>query len=329
MNELQVVDDKPPDLSPRNFNELMEFADTLANSNLVPKDYIGKRDNIIVAMQWGSELGLKPMQSLQNIAVIGNRPSIWGDAMLALVLASPVCKDVIEYFEGDGESLTAVCIAQRHGRGDKKATFSLADARTAELVNKDVWKKYPPRMLQMRARGFALRDQFADVLRGMPMAELVIEQARNMGPVDEVPRSTPEPASGSRTDAVKQKLKKQQLPTLADVLKEIDDAQDAAAMRKAGDRAAQLIDETEKVQARERWQHKLETSRSPKAPAQDGTAPNPVVTYAEVADAIRNATNRDDRAAAADLIRHIPSEEQRVELGELYELVAREQGDLP
>ncbi|MBN3762451.1 hypothetical protein [Burkholderia sp. Ac-20365] len=328
MNELQVVDDKPPDLSPRNFTELMEFAEILANSNLVPKDYIGKRDNIIVAMQWGSELGLKALQSLQNIAVVGNRPSIWGDAMLALVLASPVCKDVVEYFEGDGDTLTAVCVAQRHGRGDKKAMFSLADARTAELTGKDVWKKYPPRMLQMRARGFALRDQFADVLRGMPMAELEIERVRNMGPVDEVPRETPESASGSRTDAVKQKLRKQQSPTLADVLKEIDGAQDAAAMRKAGERAAQLVDEKEKAQARERWQHKLETSRAPKAPAQDGTT-EPVVNYAEVADAIRNATNRDDRAAAADLIRHIPSEEQRVELGELYGLVAREQGETP
>jgi hypothetical protein len=112
------------------------------------------------------------------------------------------------------------------------------------------------------------------------------------------------------------------------VLKEIDEAQDAAAMRKAGEHAAHLVDEKEKAQARERWQKKLATSRAPKPPTQDGTAA-PVVTYAEVADAIRNATNRDDRAAAADLIRHIPSEEQRVELGELYELVAREQGDLP
>jgi hypothetical protein len=53
------------------------------------------------------------------------------------------------------------------------------------------------------------------------------------------------------------------------------------------------------------------------------------VTYADVAEGIRNATNADDRAAAADLIRYIETEEQRAELGELYELCAREQGELP
>ena len=35
------------------------------------------------------------------------------------------------------------------------------------------WKQYPKRMLQMRARGFAIRDAFPDALRGMYMAEEV------------------------------------------------------------------------------------------------------------------------------------------------------------
>jgi hypothetical protein len=148
-----------------------------------------------------------------------------------------------------------------------------------------------------------------------------------MGPVDEVPHPPPETPPASRTEAVKSKLKKQHPPALADVLREIDAATDAAALRKAGEHAAQLADETEKAQARERWQKKLETSRAERTPTDHGAAP--VVTYADVAEGIRNATNADDRAAAADLIRYIETEEQRVELGEQYELCAREQGELP
>ena len=41
-------------------------------------------------------------------------------------------------------------------------------AKKASLWTKPgPWQQYPDRMLQMRARGFALRDTFADVLRGL------------------------------------------------------------------------------------------------------------------------------------------------------------------
>ena len=47
-----------------------------------------------------------------------------------------------------------------------------ADANRAGLLNRSgPWKSYPDRMLKMRARGFALRDVFADALGGMISAE--------------------------------------------------------------------------------------------------------------------------------------------------------------
>jgi hypothetical protein len=108
------------------------------------------------------------MASLQNISVINGKPSVYGDAMLAVCMASPVCESVHEWTEGDGDNTVAFCRAQR--RGYPEATprsFSVSDAKKAGLWTKDVWKAYPTRMLQMRARGFALRDTFPDVLRGV------------------------------------------------------------------------------------------------------------------------------------------------------------------
>lgn len=148
----------------------------LADSSIVPKDFQGKPGNVLVAVQWGAEIGLKPLQAMQNIAVINGRPSVWGDAVLALVQSSPACKDVIEFYEGQGDDYAAVCIAQRHGREDKKSRFSLQDAKAAGLLGKSgPWAQYRDRMLKMRARAFALRDQFADVLKGMPIAEEVMD----------------------------------------------------------------------------------------------------------------------------------------------------------
>ncbi|MFM5618406.1 hypothetical protein ACET7O_21025, partial [Aeromonas veronii] len=84
-------------MEPQNLQEAMQLADMLANSNLVPKSYQGKAGDVLVACQWGSEIGLKPLQALQNIAVINNMPAVWGDALVALVRGSGLC----EYIKQD------------------------------------------------------------------------------------------------------------------------------------------------------------------------------------------------------------------------------------
>lgn len=185
MNELATTG-KGFSLTPQSLDEALRFCEILAKSSIVPKDYIGNAGNILVAIQWGMELGLQPMQSMQNLAIINGRPSLWGDAVLAIVLASPVCEDVVEFYEGTPgqDNYTAVCIAKRKGKEDKVGRFSIADARAAGLLDKaGPWKQYRDRMMKMRARSFAIRDQFADVLKGMAIAEEVMDTPteRDMG----------------------------------------------------------------------------------------------------------------------------------------------------
>jgi len=168
----------------------MAFAQLAAKSSMMPRDYQGKPENVMIAVQLGSELGLAPMQSLQNIAVISGRPAVFGDAMPALCRQSPVCEDIEERFEGEGDKLTAVCVAKRVGKKPIVQTFSVEDAKKAELWGKaGPWKQYPRRMLQMRARGFALRDAFPDVLRGL----ISVEEAQDI-PADTFTGTTIEAA---------------------------------------------------------------------------------------------------------------------------------------
>lgn len=160
------------DLSPQTFEQALTFADYLAESDLVPKDFKGKPANCLIAMQWGAELGLKPLQALQNIAVINGRAALWGDAVLALVRNSPVCEFVEEWDVNE----TAHCKVKRKGEKEALVTFSMDDAKKAGLVGKQgPWTQYPKRMRQMRARAFALRDVFTDVLRGMAIAEEIMD----------------------------------------------------------------------------------------------------------------------------------------------------------
>jgi hypothetical protein len=145
----------------------------VSKSEFAPKDFRGKPESCLLAIQHGSEIGLSPMQALQSIAVINGRPAVWGDAALAVVTASPVCEYVTEGIDGEGEQMAAICVAKRRGYPQARTVrFSVADAKKAGLWGKSgPWTQYPQRMLQLRARGFALRDAFPDVLKGLVTAE--------------------------------------------------------------------------------------------------------------------------------------------------------------
>jgi len=190
--------------APATLTEAIQFSDMLASSSMVPKAYQGKPQDILVCVQWGYEMGLAPMQALQNIAVINGKPSVYGDAMMALVQASPVCEDIEEFFEGEGTpNPVAVCVAKRKGRKPVTAKFSVEDAKRAGLWGKGgPWSAYPKRMMQMRARGFALRDAFPDVLKGLitaeeaqdfPVEATPVPVAKPANPLDMVARSPVEP----------------------------------------------------------------------------------------------------------------------------------------
>jgi hypothetical protein len=168
---------RPSPVKLTTWEDIERFAEKASRSGMVPQQFQGKPDAIAIAVQMGSELGLAPMQAIQNIAVIGNRPAIWGDALPGLCRASGMMRTMREWSEGEGDAMEYFCEAVR--RDDPQVflgAFSVSDAIRAGLWGGNVWKKYPKRMLQMRSRGFCLRDAFPDVLKGL----ITVEEAQDI-----------------------------------------------------------------------------------------------------------------------------------------------------
>lgn len=189
----------------RSLAEAFRFAQYVCASGFAPRG-MEKPESVLIACQMGAEIGLTPMASLQNIAIINGRPSIYGDAALALVRASGLLESYAQRWEGEGDKRAAVVTVKRRGEGEQEHAFSVTDAKRAGLLSKSgPWTQYPDRMLLFRARGFALRDAFGDVLKGLRTAE----EAADMPAVDVTPQvivsprplrrakapATPEPAS--------------------------------------------------------------------------------------------------------------------------------------
>jgi len=190
-------------------DELYRFARYVSESGFAPKG-MEAPETIVVAVQMGLEIGLTMMASVQNIAVINGRPAIYGDVPLAIARNSGLMEIFEEYFEQDGRKLdrapvsltdgtAAVCRLKRVNNAPHVQSFSVADAKRAGLWNKSgPWTQYPLRMLQMRARGFALRDQFGDALKGLITREEAMDlpadpvaKARNVTPREQqAPQST-------------------------------------------------------------------------------------------------------------------------------------------
>lgn len=270
----------------------------------MPKDFKGKPANCLIAMQWGAELGLKPLQSLQNLAVINGRPALWGDAVIALVLASPLCEYVTE--EDDGE--TAVCRVKRKGAPEQVRTFSTEDAKRAGLLGKQgPWTQYPKRMRQMRARAFALRDVFPDVLRGMPVAEELQDMAiagppaaKEMGPVEMV---VPDwPADRWAAGLAKWVDGIAAGKPLDDVLAWLN-----SKARVTPEQEKQLRDEVKKRKG-----------------SADGQTDVPHVTAEELEQKLRSASDKDQLYEAGALLDAITDEAARMRLTELFDVRAAE-----
>src|SRR3990167_256651 len=171
--------------------EAKGFADMLANSQFIPQAYRGKPGDIMACLLMGQMVGLNPIQALQGIAVINGKPSLYGDAALAVVRSHPDFADITERIEAGAneESYVAVCVVTRRGQTPVERRFSVADAKKASLWAKPgTRQQYPKRMLQMRARGFAIRDPFPDALTGMNLQE----EADDTAPLDITPSAAPE-----------------------------------------------------------------------------------------------------------------------------------------
>lgn len=250
----------------------MKMAEILADSSIVPKDFQGRPGNVLIACQWGAELGLQPLQAMQSIAVINGRPSIWGDAMLGLVRGSGLLESISEEMSADGE--VATCTVLRRGEREPVVRqFSMADAKKAGLAGKSgPWQQYPKRMLQVRARGFALRDAFPDVLRGIHIAEEARDTPvmRDVTPEDEAS----EPASASARVRGKIAARKSAVPSMDDVLTRIAAASTEDELTKVGADCGKLAG-AEKDRAREAYRERLVTIRDTvqgDEPAHDETA---------------------------------------------------------
>lgn len=185
MSEIVQASPRPMELTehgfmPKTSADVFRLAQLLMDSGMVPSGWPRTIQGVSIGIMAGAEAGLNFTQTIKGIMVVNNKPTIWGDVALALCRRSPVCESIVEWIDDEGR---ACCVAKRKGEPKPiERRFTIDDAKAAGLWGKPgPWKAYPQRMLQMRARAFAIRDAFPDCLNGLDITEEVMDYAPIQG----------------------------------------------------------------------------------------------------------------------------------------------------
>jgi hypothetical protein len=181
-------------------DSMLRFAEGLVRSNMAPKGM--QAGGVVAIMQAGQEIGLPHMQALSQMTFVNGRLGIMGTGALALIRASGVLEegtDITWDWQGGepgSDDYHAIVFWTRRGQIEKRAMFSVRDARKAGLWGKQgPWRTDPDMMLMWRAVGRMVKLGFSDVMMGVSLSEEIRDYAPIPGdpPRREPMAALPEP----------------------------------------------------------------------------------------------------------------------------------------
>ena len=156
----EIVRQRSQDLS--TMESAYKMCQVLSKSDLVPKSYRGKAENVFLAYIAGQPFGWDVTMSMRSFHIIEGTPSLKPEIQLALVRQAGHSVSV------KTSSVDAVIlVGKRQDTGDvAEVGYTIEDAKRAGLIGKGNWKTYPEDMLFARAVSRLCRRLFQDVLLG-------------------------------------------------------------------------------------------------------------------------------------------------------------------
>lgn len=182
-------------LRPTSLKETQELAAIFAASGLIPEALWDRPNDVFIVVGVGLELGLSPFQALRGIHVFDGKVILAADLLVGLVKRSPECV-YFELLETTGEQATYE--TQRKGERPTKISWTLEQARKADLLHKKNWKHTPEAMLRHRCAASLARAVYPDIALGLYTEDegedIRQSRAAKIESAPRAPRSLPAPS---------------------------------------------------------------------------------------------------------------------------------------
>jgi hypothetical protein len=166
------------------FEEYLKLAERICKTAMVPAALRNRPDEVLAVVMYGAELGIGPMQAMQQVNFIEGKPSMAPELMRALIRTAGHKLNITQ------SNVECVIEGERCDTGETgTASFTLDDAEDAGLCKivdgkaqarskegkKLTWEKYTKDMLLARATSRIARMMFSDVIAGMSYTPEEIE----------------------------------------------------------------------------------------------------------------------------------------------------------
>lgn len=149
---------------------MLRVCNLIYKSGMAPAHF-NSAEKVYVTVLIGQELGFSPMQSLQNFAVIKGKVAPYASALQAVAVSEG---GIFTVTQSSDDSVT-VKAERRSNKWSDTVTFTIADAKKAELLENPSWRKYPKQMMYARATTILARRGWPDRIGGLKTAEEVEE----------------------------------------------------------------------------------------------------------------------------------------------------------
>ena len=180
MQDIDVVEEEvsvPTRIEPApiTMEKMMEMANMLAKSTIVPVEYRNRPENVFLSLDMANRLGMSPMSIMNNMYVVNGKPSFSGSFVSALIKSTPLFSDVELVWVGEqgkpsyGAYVRA--IETRTGRELKGATVTLEMAKMEGWDRNVKWKSMSELMISYRAFSFFGRVHASELLNGVYSTE--------------------------------------------------------------------------------------------------------------------------------------------------------------
>lgn len=152
---------------PQNLTEAARMAEYIAMSNMFG---CTTKEQAFSIMVLADAEGLHPGAAFRDYHVIKGKPTLKADAMLARFQQSG---GKVEWLELTDQKVTGK-FSHPQG-GEVTISWSIEDAKKADLTGKDNWKKFPRAMLRSRVASEGIRTVFPVVNSGLYTPEEVAD----------------------------------------------------------------------------------------------------------------------------------------------------------
>lgn len=201
-NEIQIRPERGElaEFGSSKFGTMLELANRLSGSKLVPQQFRGAPEDIYLALDMAERMNMNPLLVMQNLYVVQGRPAWSSQFIIACVNASRRYTPLRFKIERDksGNILSCQCVANDRATGEQltgtKITAEMVRSEGWESKAGSKWKTMPEQMYRYRAAAFFARVNCPEVTMGIYTADEVKEFADGDAPAGDMPLNNAEAA---------------------------------------------------------------------------------------------------------------------------------------